>query len=807
MRGLLEKAGKLRQTLGKVDEAREELAFDPDSGITREEQREIRAEIEKVATSSRLAVDADTLAVKAAKRGVLFPVLVNLSAVVVLGVGLAVLYVLFQRGETAISRGDTVTITAEGKLLEEVKKESEARLQEKNQQINSIQGRLAEIDKQRQDLQANMDARVQAKETELRAALDAELAAEKARLEKQGLSDQDIQKKLADLETQKNAAFTKELDAFKVQADAERRTSEQTLQQLQTRYNADLARANAERQQVLADSRQREAELQAQLAAQTKEAQAAQAQTQQQLAALTSQKAQEDLVSQQLVGLYAVTQQKIAARDYAAALTSLQAISKYVDSADVVALPGMAKRRPVDLFIVDSLSTLVQDEMDKAKTDTTSLVDAANRIADIRARVADADTLLAAGRVADAEKQYSQALAVLPEIGRSYAFFTTRAANAEAARQTALNAALARAESAAAEGRSPDAIAAYRDALAYLPETGERIDQILTGIAANSASAAVQKTQGDQSRTTGPIIAAADDQLARGSYAEAGGSYARVLRDYPQSAQAPQALRGISLALDGLSAAAAADSKAQAARVDALNAQLASLQQSLARSVAEITGVKRSIMDLIGQTGDPEKTDTAQLMASLSASYGNLTRAGSASTDLQAQLDAAQKAAKESEQKVATLTEENRKLQEAAKAAPATPAGTALSDTDSQKLQKYNLLLESYQKYASLEGSPVSPTDLLKTYGYRESFLQSASGSLPGFADRIHNYDNGFLEAGVAQGRDDTLKRASTILVDLAKQKTADERKSFFEAQLAAAKGDRGLTDYLLKLQALLPAG
>ncbi len=819
MLGLLQKARHLRQTLGKPAGSGEEFSFDPESGISREEQKEIRAEIEKVATGSRIAVKPEMLALKAAKRGVLFPILVNLAALLVLAVGLAVFYFLFQRGETQLSREDTGTITAEGKLLAEVKKESEARLQEKNQQITTIQGRLAEIDKQRQDLQSNMETKVQEKESQLRAAMTAELDAEKARLQKQGLSDQEIQKKLADLEAQKNAAFNTELDTFKSQADAERRKSEATLKDLQAQFNADLARANTERQQVLADSKQREADLQAQLAAQAKELQAQAAQTQQELAALSSQKAQGDLVSQQLVGLYAVAQNDIAARNYPRALTSLQAIGSYVNSAEVAALPDMARRRSVDQFIVDSLTSLVQSEIDKAKTDTSSLVDAANSIADVRARVADADAQLKAGRVADAEKQYAQALAVIPEISRSYAWFTTKAADAEAARQTELRAALTRAEAAFGAGKLNDMLAAYRDALGYLPETSARLDAAVSNMAAAGASqagqktAAEQKTTAEQSRAAASILSQGDARLSQGRYAEAVASYLQVLKEYPQSAQAPQAIQGINRGLSSLSASAAADTRSQAERVSALNAQVSALQQSLDGSVAEITRVKKAIMDLIGQAGDPAKTDTGQLMSSLTAAYGSLSRAGGASASLQAQLDAAVKVAKDSEQKIAALTEENRKLQQAVQSAQSAPSGTAakaFSDADAQRLKKYDQLVESYKRYAALEGpagaGKNAATDLRKTYGYRETFLQSASRVFENLADRMHSYDDGFLTAGIAQGKDDTLKKVAAIVVELSRQETAGDRKAYFDAQLAAAKDDRALIDYLRELQALLPA-
>src|SRR5208337_4349117 len=64
--GGLSKALKLRDTLGLGTDGREEFAFDPDSGITREEQKEIRQEIEKVGTSSRMKVSPEMFVVKAA---------------------------------------------------------------------------------------------------------------------------------------------------------------------------------------------------------------------------------------------------------------------------------------------------------------------------------------------------------------------------------------------------------------------------------------------------------------------------------------------------------------------------------------------------------------------------------------------------------------------------------------------------------------------------------------------------------------------------------------------------------------------
>src|SRR5262249_34613120 len=158
-----------------------------------------------------------------------------------------------------------------------------------------------------------------------------------------------------------------------------------------------------------------------------------------------------------------------------------------------------------------------------ANVDTSALVDAGNRIADIRTRVADADAQVKAGKLADAAKQYTQALAVLPEIARSYAFFTARAADAEAARQTALDAALLRAACAYAAGRYPDMLRAYKDGLGYLPEASSRLDAALSNItaagAAQGAAQAGQKAQADQTRAAGPLLSQGDSRMAQGSYA------------------------------------------------------------------------------------------------------------------------------------------------------------------------------------------------------------------------------------------------------------------------------------------------
>jgi len=844
MLGLLEKARTLRKSLGLGGDDREEFAFDPDSGITREEQKEIRAEIEKVASGSRIAVKPEMFAVKAAKRGVLFPVMVIVGAVVVLAAGLALFYFLFQRGETQASREDTGTITAEGKLIEEVKKESDAKLQEKNSQISQIQTQLSQIDKQRQDLQANMDAKVQEKESQLKASLQVELDAEKARLQKQGLSDADITKKLNDMSAQQNAAFNKQLDTFKAQADDERKKSEATLQNLQTQFNADLAKANADRQQVLADSRQREADLQTQLAQKTKELQSSQAQTQAQLTALTSQKQQEDLVTQQITGLYGVAQADIAAKNYPKALVSLQAISTYVNSSDVATLPGIAKRRTVDLFIIDSLKTLVQNEIDKGKVDTASLVDAASKLADIRSRVANADTLLRAGKVADAETQYGQSLSVIPEVAKSYAYFTNKARDAESARQDALHAGLTRAETAFAAGRFPDALQAYRDAFSYLPETSARLATTLSNIGNATSSVTGQKSQADQTLAAAPLLIQAAALQKQGQYPDALQQYLGILQGYPQSQQNLAAVKGIADSVAAMNSGAAAALKAETDQVNALTTQLASVQKQLDAGLAEILAVKKSIIALLGSTQDPVKADSATLLRALNQKFGDITNASSsASSDLQKNLDAATKKAADLTAQVTKLGADNARLtsdlttarQEADRqrqladraaealktaqasvsatgtAPPATNAGTGLSAEDQKNLADFNSLVAAYITYAKQEDDNLAKFKddqgkaLFASGGSRVGFYSTLNKVFDGILSRVNRYDSQLSSDGIATGRRSAMDQLASLMTGLANQKGADAQNAWLAAKVLAEKDPR-MKSLLQSLQKLVTA-
>ena len=127
MIGLLAKARQLRTSLGLPADDRDEFAFDADSGISREEQTEIRAEIEKVATRSRMAVSPEVVRGQGRQAG--DPLSDHGHCLRGGGHGSGVVPLQFPLPAGRDGPGAARTppaITAEGKLIEELQKEADA---------------------------------------------------------------------------------------------------------------------------------------------------------------------------------------------------------------------------------------------------------------------------------------------------------------------------------------------------------------------------------------------------------------------------------------------------------------------------------------------------------------------------------------------------------------------------------------------------------------------------------------------------------------------------------------------------------
>lgn len=185
-----------------------------------EERARILHQIEKVVEEGRQPITAAAFLVKPRKRGVLLVVLINSLAAVLVTVGILVMAYTFRlrQGTLALRGGELVS--AEGRLLEVFRRQSESRLQEQEAEVARAQLEL-------RSLEGTLERRLAAREAELRRALDAELAGERDRLKERGAAVAEVEVRLRALERERKAALSAELARFRRGLELERLADEQ----------------------------------------------------------------------------------------------------------------------------------------------------------------------------------------------------------------------------------------------------------------------------------------------------------------------------------------------------------------------------------------------------------------------------------------------------------------------------------------------------------------------------------------------------------------------------------------------------
>ena len=128
MPGLYNKANDFlaeNHTLSDADA--DSIAFDEKSGISKEDQQDIIQNINKIMQSSKIKAAPELFQIKAKKKGIGFPFLVNLILLSVLAAGVLVRWYMFQSEETSIASGESRSNSGSGKaVIEEMKRRAQA---------------------------------------------------------------------------------------------------------------------------------------------------------------------------------------------------------------------------------------------------------------------------------------------------------------------------------------------------------------------------------------------------------------------------------------------------------------------------------------------------------------------------------------------------------------------------------------------------------------------------------------------------------------------------------------------------------
>ncbi len=854
MSGLFKKALMIRKNKNVTeDEIQDEFSLDENSGISKEDQQDILTQIEKIAVESRMQISPEVFHIKSLKKGVLFPLIINLAAVLVLAVGIFTLNLLFRRGEESILEEKVIITTTEGKLLEELKRESDNKLREKNSEIDDIQNRLSAIDKERQDLQDNMDSKIQERESTLRKTLEDALAAEKQQLKDQGLSEEDINAKITDLENKKELEFNESLETFKKEAEAERRQAENNLKIIQDEYSQSLNRINTEKERIQSESLARESELKSRIEEKEKALESEKTKAEAQLELLEEQALRTELVDSQLIGFYNTVKGNIKNENFEDALQNLSSLRSYLDEESVISLPGIANRREVEFFVIDSLNKLIKSEMMKEEIDTSSLIEAANQITAVKNAVKEADKQLALGETVKAEELYKEALAMIPEVEKSHIYFTGRKQVSEENRSDLLDDYLSRTEASFIEKDYAGTVENFTRALGYLPREPNDIQALVDKVRLSGIALENQRLLREDSLKAAAPLKEADALLNEKKYDDAILRYADIIATYPRSDQVTAALNGIKKS----AAMSAGQAEEEILRLETAlqekNKEAEGLGQELVLSQEErvklsdmtVPELKDRITDLEGANKDlvvknEELEGLKELLNNKIRDINEqLARAKNTTTNkqetingLRSQITNLNTRIKELESERDNLTLERDNLTTERddltnQLAEATKPGTVrardkeaieklnaeIEDRDNRiaeleeekksMQQRVDVKLQAYSRYAGEEDFLKRKDEslgLLESKVHLNAFLYSLNDVFPGLYDRIAAYDKAYEEAG----RLTALDEIRNIYLDLGSDMTTAEKIRLIDEEIENYSGDPDMLNILTELRTLI---
>jgi chromosome segregation ATPase len=283
----------------------EDIVFDTSSGISMEEQQEILEGINAMAVGSRLVPEAPVSGVK--KKGYIFPLGVNIGALVILGLGFLLLYLFHSSGEQQIRGSTAVLGITERMLIQEIRQETTRLISEKENEINSILSMLSAVDAEYRILHESVETLTEAQ--------------------------------------RERAAY---------------------LLMMHEEYQRSLALLQEERASILEDARLREANLRAQAEERTRELtlrieqdQASLNEAMEELRRIGSEQERADRIESQMNGFYITVNSQIFAGRLTEASVTLSAMREFLEAPFLQNISGFETRKQNHLAAINFMETAI----------------------------------------------------------------------------------------------------------------------------------------------------------------------------------------------------------------------------------------------------------------------------------------------------------------------------------------------------------------------------------------------------------------------------------------------------------------
>ena len=412
MSGLLQRAAEFRKQIER--RLRHEAPESTADQIGREKEEEVLAEMDAILESNRLAITKETLSYTAHSSGAILPLTINAGAFLLL-VGLGALFIwMFDRNEESITSGERTVLTAEGRIIEAVRRAAAEDLSRKEAEIVSIEEELREAVASRATLMIGIEEEIARREESLREELSDELALERQRLRNEGLNDEAISASLAAFEAQKAQELEEELARVSAELEARGAEEEALLQERIEAYRLTLAESEAEQREI--QSRlEDELDLARDRAETTAEAAAAGREALDALENLDRRRREEQLIQDQILAAYGEVDRAVGRAEYDTALNRLRTLEDYLSKASSASLPTVAERLEIETFIIDSLRELILARRSPPESAAADL-----RLATVTGLIEEGNSLYDQGEREAAKEQYIAALTTIPLLEQGY---------------------------------------------------------------------------------------------------------------------------------------------------------------------------------------------------------------------------------------------------------------------------------------------------------------------------------------------------------------------------------------------------
>ncbi len=297
------------------------------------------------------------------KKSYLIPLIINISAVVVILIGLLLISSFFNMQERNIISNYTVLNTVEGKILYEYKQQTEEKLRQINNEIDKIEQRLFNVTDEKNILLAEIDTIVLEKQKELELKMEQELFEERLKLQEQGLSAEAIEIKLKELEQTQQNQIDEYKEALRLELEEEYEVKQANYLSMLDEYEETLKQIRVQREYLEIELENSNTEIENLAKHFSRETSQTESSTNiTELNSLNEYQQEEELVMDQISSIYNKIKENIENMEFQYADENLNNLSSYLNEKSIALLPAVQKRRELDAFIIGSLERLIEFE-------------------------------------------------------------------------------------------------------------------------------------------------------------------------------------------------------------------------------------------------------------------------------------------------------------------------------------------------------------------------------------------------------------------------------------------------------------